>query len=322
MRRKNWITLAVATALLATIAAYMTLGVSPARADEVSWSANYFPNVQLTTQEGKKVRFYDDLLKGKIVVINLVFTHCVDVCPLETARLAEVKRMLGDRVGKDIFFYSISIDPKRDTPQTLKEYATKYHTGPGWTFLTGKKGDIDLISKKLGLYSDPAESGRDGHAAQVLIGNEATGQWIRNTTLDNPRFLAVMIGDWMNSWQNAKGPVKSYSEAPPLAANLPQKGEYIFATHCAACHSIGHGDKIGPDLAGVTSRRDHGWLKRFIQEPDRVLAQKDPIALALFAKYNKVHMPNLRLDDALTNSLINYLEARHKTSSEVVAMAK
>jgi protein SCO1/2 len=230
--------------------------------------------------------------------------------------------MLGDRVGKDIFFYSISIDPQRDTPQVLKQYAEKYQTGPGWTFLTGKKGDIDKISKKLGLYSDPGESNRDGHAAQVLIGNEATGQWIRNTALDNPRFLAVMISDQMNGSHNATGPAKSFSEAPALAANVSEKGQYVFATHCAACHSIGHGDKIGPDLTGVTSRRQNAWLKRFIKAPDKVLAQKDPTALALFAKYNKVHMPNLRLDDALTSSLINYLEAQHKTSSEVVAMAK
>jgi protein SCO1/2 len=300
----------------------MTLGAMPAQAYDDNWGANYFPNVQLTTQEGKKVRFYDDLLKGKIVVINLVFTHCVDVCPLETARLAQVKRMLGDRVGKDIFFYSISIDPQRDTPQALKEYANKYQTGAGWTFLTGKKKDVDAVSKKLGLYSDPKESGRDGHAAQVLIGNEATGQWIRNTALDNPRYLAVMIGDWMNSWKNATGPVKSYVEAPALEANVTEKGQYIFATHCAACHSIGHGEKIGPDLAGVTSRRDSKWLKHFIQEPDRMLAQKDPTAVALFTKYKPVRMPNLNLDEALVNSLINFLEAQHKTSSEVVAMAK
>src|SRR5712671_7385198 len=112
-----------------------------------AWGADYFPNVPLITQDGKVVRFYDDLLKGKAVAINLIYTTCSASCPLETARLVQVQRILGDRVGKDIFFYSISIDPKHDTPKVLKEYAQKYHTGPGWTFLTGKKSDIDLISK-------------------------------------------------------------------------------------------------------------------------------------------------------------------------------
>src|SRR5712692_238002 len=115
------------------------------------WGANYFPNVMLTTQDGKTVRFYDDLIKDKVVAVNLIYTTCKYNCPLETARLAQVQRMLGDRVGKDIFFYSITIDPKQDTPPALKAYAEKYHAGPGWLFLTGKQEDIDLISKRLGL---------------------------------------------------------------------------------------------------------------------------------------------------------------------------
>src|SRR6266850_5108993 len=103
--------------LVAALAVLASVRVS---ADNSRWGANYFPNVTLTTQDGKQVHFYDDLLKGKIVVIDMIYTHCVDACPLETARLAQVQQMLGDRVGKDIFFYSISIDPDRDTPEELK----------------------------------------------------------------------------------------------------------------------------------------------------------------------------------------------------------
>src|SRR5471030_2095927 len=84
------------------------------------WGKDYFPNVPLTTQDGTTVHFYDDLLKGKIVAINVIYTHCEDECPLETAKLAQVQRLLGDRVGKDVFFYSITIDPKRDTPKVMK----------------------------------------------------------------------------------------------------------------------------------------------------------------------------------------------------------
>src|SRR5919202_1078553 len=93
------------------------------------WGPNYFPNVPLVTQDGNVVRFYDDLLKGKSVVINVIYTRCRDRCPLETAKLAQVQRLLGDRMGRDIFFYSITIDPDHDTPAVVSEYAEKYHAG-------------------------------------------------------------------------------------------------------------------------------------------------------------------------------------------------
>jgi hypothetical protein len=99
------------------------------------WGANYFPNVTLTTQDRKTVHFYDDLLRDKAVAIELVYTNCRYSCPLETARLAQVQKLLGDQMGKGVFFYSISIDPKRDTPEVLKAYAEKFHAGPGWLFL-------------------------------------------------------------------------------------------------------------------------------------------------------------------------------------------
>src|SRR5690348_12953153 len=130
--------------------ASICLLIQPASAGP-HWGADYFPNVPLVTQDGKTVHFYDDLLKDKIVAIDLVYTHCPFACPLETARLAQVQKLLGDRVGKDIFFYSITIDPDRDTPEVLKAYAEKFHVGPGWQFLTGKKEDIKLVARKMGL---------------------------------------------------------------------------------------------------------------------------------------------------------------------------
>src|ERR1700686_256385 len=309
MRRKRYAGFAVVTAIFLTAIFCITIGSKPAAADNARWGADYFPNVTLTTQDGTKVHFYDDLIRGKIVVIDLIYTHCVDACPLETARLAQVQRMLGDRVGKEIFFYSISIDPERDTPEELKQYAEKYHVGPGWLFLTGKKEDIDLISKKLGLYSAPNPRNRDGHTPAVLLGNEATGQWMRNSATDNARFLAILIGDWLNSWKTRKEEAqRSYAEASPI--NITDKGQYIFATHCAACHSIGHGDKIGPDLLGVTSVRDHAWLARFIATPEKMIAEGDPIATELFKKYKQVNMPNLRLGGQDTADLIRFMESQ------------
>jgi protein SCO1/2 len=308
MRRKLRAGFASAIAFIFLIAIFLiSAGSTPAAADNARWGANYFPNVILTTQDGVKVHFYDDVLKGKSVVIDLIYTECVDACPLETARLVQVQKMLGDRVGKDIFFYSISIDPKRDTPKVLKEYAEKYHVGPGWTFLTGKKADIDLISKKLGLYTDPDPNNRDGHTPSVLIGNEPGGQWMRNAATDNPRFLANMIGNWLNSWKNAAPMDTNVNYEKASKIDLSDKGRYIFASQCAACHTIGHGDKIGPDLLGVTNVRERAWLERFISTPDQVLAEKDPIAVALFEKYKQVNMPNLRMADVDLKNLMDFL---------------
>jgi len=201
----------------------------------------------LTAQDGSVVHFYDDLLKGKSVAVNLIYTRCTASCPLETAKLVQVQRLLGDRVGKDIFFYSISIDPAHDTPEALKAYAAKYHVGPGWLFLTGKEEDIKLIAKKLGLSSLTDASNRDGHLPSLMIGNEAAGQWMRNSAVDNPQFLAMTIVNFFDGYKNAK-PVKSYAEMGQLPD--PRRGEVLFRTRCAACHTIGKGNALGPDLSG------------------------------------------------------------------------
>src|SRR5688500_8895652 len=91
-----------------------------------------FPNVVLTTHEGKKVRFYDDLIKDKIVLINFMYVKCEGICPGTTANLAKVQKLLGKRVGKDIFMYSITLKPEEDTPEALRRYAKAYQVGPGW----------------------------------------------------------------------------------------------------------------------------------------------------------------------------------------------
>lgn len=277
------------------------------------WGAEYFPNVPLTTQDGKTVHFYDDLLKGKIVAIDMIYTHCVDSCPLETARLAQAQKLLENRVGKDIFFYSITLDPKRDTPEALKQYAEKYHVGPGWLFLTGKPDDIDLLSKKLGLYSDPDAGSRDGHTPTLLLGDEPAGQWMKNSALENPKFLSILIEHFMGDYEDAHNGSASYTQATELHLN---SGQYLFATHCSACHTVGHGDRIGPDLLGITNQRDHDWLTSFIATPDKLLAQNDPIATALFAKYKQVQMPNLRLNEAQTSAIIGYIQQQSETASK------
>ena len=297
---KSWPYITTTSALLA--GATLLLSVGPTGAGS-PWGADYFPNVPLI-QDGATVHLYDDLLKGKKVAINLIYTSCKDECPLETARLVQVQQLLGDRVGKDLFFYSISIDPQRDTPAVLKAYAEKFHVGPGWLFLTGKEDDIKLVAKKLGLSRRGDALTRDGHRPSLMIGDEATGQWMRNSAVDNPRFLATTIGNFFG-WTNSQS-AKSYAEVSP--SRMPDKREYFFQSRCGACHTIGDGDRVGLDLAGVTKRRDRAWLRRYLAEPDRMRAEGDPIATALFAKYNNVPMPNLRLSSIEVAGLLSYLE--------------
>ena len=280
---------------------------------DVNTGTNRFPNVELTTQDGKKVRFYDDLIKGKTVAIELMYTSCRYNCPLETARLVQVQKLLGARMGKDVFFYSITIEPDIDTPKVLKAYSEKYHVGPGWLFLTGKEADIKLISRKLGLDFLPNPNDPDGHTPSLLIGNEKTGLWMRNSGLDNIKFLALKIEQMIGYGTPA---VDVAANGGGVGNKLDiDKGQYLFSTRCAACHTIGNGDKIGPDLLGVTNVRDRDWLMRIIADPIKLLDEKDPLATALFKKYNGIRMPKMGLPDADVNVLIDFM----KTQSAKVA---
>jgi len=277
-----------------------------AATEDSQWGGTHFPNVELTTQDGKKVRFYDDLIKGKIVALELIYTTCKYNCPLETARLVQVQKLLGDRMGKDIFFYSITIEPEHDTPEVLKAYAEKYNVGPGWLFLTGKPADIKLISKKLGLDKLPNGNDPDGHMPSLLIGNDATGIWMRNSALDNTKFMAMKIQGLMG--YTAKAVNLGAANRTESATLDIDKGKYLFATRCAACHTIGNGDKVGPDLLGVTNVRDRAWLSRIISEPDKLIEEKDPIATMLFKKYREIRMPRLGLAPEDVNTLIDFMK--------------
>jgi len=301
------------------VAALWLLASVRVSTDNSRWGANYFPNVTLTTQDGRSVHFYDDLIKGKIVAINLIYTSCQYNCPLETARLAQVQKLLGDRMGKDVFFYSITIDPQHDTPAVLKAYAEQFGAGPGWLFLTGTEADIDLLSRKLGLYSPPNPSNKDGHTPSLLVGNEATGQWTRNVATSQPSSLARMIGTWLDSWQNAAAaPIRSYAEAPsPAPFDL---GAYTWAKRCGACHTIGGGGTHAPDLLGVTDRRDRAWLTRFIAAPNEMRASGDSTALALRAKY-PLQMPNLLLTDGEVEAVIGYVAEQSRALARAVTAA-
>lgn len=139
----------------------------------------YFPNVVLRTQDDKPVRFYDDLVKDKAVTINFFFAKCEEICPLVTANLAKFQKLMGDRVGRDLFMYSISLKPEEDTPAKLKHYAEMHGAQPGWTFLTGDKADVELLRRSLGFTNPSAKVDKDlnQHIGNVRYGNEPLMLW-------------------------------------------------------------------------------------------------------------------------------------------------
>ena len=155
----------------------------------------YFPNIELVTHEGRKVRFYEDLIKDKVVMINMMFTTCPGVCPGIMANLLKVQKLLGDRVGKEIFMYSLSLDPARDTPRVLGEYARKRRLGPGWTLLTGKVEDMEVLRRKLGFTNPNPLLDKDieQHIGNVRYGNEPLMLWAASPGLADAQWLVESL---------------------------------------------------------------------------------------------------------------------------------
>jgi cytochrome oxidase Cu insertion factor (SCO1/SenC/PrrC family) len=149
------------------------------------------PDTELLDQNGRKLHFYTDLVKGQTVVINFIFTTCTTICPPLGATFARVQKELGDKVGRDVRFISISVDPATDTPERLKAWGAKFHAGDGWTFVTGNKPDVDELLRALGASS----ARREDHSPTVLIGNDAHGTWTRTYGLANTSTLVQLIND-------------------------------------------------------------------------------------------------------------------------------
>jgi protein SCO1/2 len=134
---------------------------------------------EVLTQDGHKVRFYEDLVKDKIVLINFFYAECEKFCPPMTANLLQVQKLLGERMGRDIFMYSLTLKPEHDSPQVLKHYSEMYGVKPGWQFLTGTPGLMETLRVKLGFIDpDPAvDADKSSHIGIVLYGNDALNRW-------------------------------------------------------------------------------------------------------------------------------------------------
>lgn len=158
----------------------------------------HFPDVELITHHGKKVRLYTDLIKGKKVVINMMYTRCQGICSPVTANLASVQKLLAKHAGRDFFFYSFSLKPDEDSPAALKAFAKRHHTGRGWTFLTAATPeDMETVRRSLGfIYNDPTEdSDKSRHVGMLRLGNEAEARWGTCPARANPKHIARSIGE-------------------------------------------------------------------------------------------------------------------------------
>jgi cytochrome oxidase Cu insertion factor (SCO1/SenC/PrrC family) len=151
------------------------------------------PDIDVLDQDGNALHFYRDLIKDKTVAINFIFTNCTTICPPLAATFARVQKEMGDRVGKDVHFISISVDPVTDTPERLKVWGAKFNAGPGWTFVTGEKQQMDQLLKALGA----AVSKREDHTPAMIIGNDAKGVWTRTYGLAKTGQIAGLILDVM-----------------------------------------------------------------------------------------------------------------------------
>jgi protein SCO1 len=285
----------------------------PAPADSASGTrrdAEYFTNLPVITHEGKTARFYDDLIKGRKVVFNFAYLNCTDICPLATSRLAEVKRRLGDAVGRDVFFYTITMDPARDTPELLKMYADAFDAGPGWQFLTGKPEDIEQIRYRLG---DRARKLSE-HRNDLILGNDAEGDWARSSTFADLNVLVATIRELDPAYraQVHDAPPNAVKAEPVQFVDTP--GSALFAKACSTCHTIGGGKLVGPDLKGVAERRESEWLHRFLTSPSRMRAQHDPIVAALSETFKGVRMPDLGLQEDDVTDLLQYIDAHSHNS--------
>jgi len=180
-------------------AAGLAAGARPAAAAVLSSPASTnrrdFPNVTLVGHDNREVRFYDDLVKGKIVLFNFFYAHCEGICIPATSNLKKVQRLLGDRVGRDIFMYSISLKPKEDTPEHLRAYYEANDIKPGWTFLTGPPENCELLRRRLGFADVDPVRDRDitQHSGLVVFGNEPYDSWSACPALQNPKEIVKAL---------------------------------------------------------------------------------------------------------------------------------
>lgn len=188
------ITLALAALLFCSINGTAQTKEPTNTAQQPSAAEKYFSNTKLITQDGKRVRFYNDVLKGKVIVINSFFSTCQGACMPMNRNFKKVADILGNKVGREVFLISITVDPQMDTPAALKEYANSLHAPAGWLFLTGSKANVDFVLNKLGQYV----ADKNDHLNVIIVGNERTGLWKKAFGLAPAEELAKVVESVIN----------------------------------------------------------------------------------------------------------------------------
>lgn len=164
----------------------------------------HLPNVPLISHEGKRYLFYDDLVKDKAVSLNFFFANCDEICPLVTANLAKVQKLLGDKVGRDIYMYSFSLKPEEDTVDVIRQYRAKYGAQPGWTFFTADPKDMEKLRVAIGFtYPDPViDKDTTQHIGNIRFGNEPLMYWSACPGMAHAQWVAETLEYVMNPNDN------------------------------------------------------------------------------------------------------------------------
>ena len=169
---------------------------APAESGREIMRKRYFPNLPLVTHQGKHVRFYDDLIKDHIVVLNLMYADCTSSCPMITSNLLKAQKIIRQRVKQDVWFYSLTIKPAVDTPEKLNEYAGMHHVGGNWLFLTGRPEHLEELRLRLGYAdNDPVKDRKDKalHSGMLRYGNEPLSQWSSIQGSADPEWIAEEV---------------------------------------------------------------------------------------------------------------------------------
>jgi mono/diheme cytochrome c family protein len=159
------------------------------------------------------------------------------------------------------------------------------------------------------------------HRNEIVLGNDVTGEWQRDNVLGDLDRVVMSIREMDPKWRDQVRQVTHTNAMNTGLAMGQQPGQAMYKKVCAGCHTIGVGDRVGPDLRGVTGRRDRAWLVSYIRNPVAMRAKRDPIAVELTAKFKDVHMPNLGMSEVDATDLIAYLSAENAKLADAPAQA-
>ena len=152
------------------------------------------PDIEVVNQDGRHLRFNSQVVDGRIAIVTGFFTTCSSMCPITQEKLSQVAKLLGPRLGKDVVIVSVSVDAENDTPARMKDWGEKFHIGPGWTLLSGKRAEVDTLLKSLGLFVELQQR----HQSALMIGSTASG-WVRISSWTSSEKLARLAQSMLSA---------------------------------------------------------------------------------------------------------------------------